>query len=473
MKRQKTIWLILLSGAMMLSCFYAISFFSLTGLGGRPFPMTTAAGVLAASALITRVLGYGGVRRIYLIFFHSAGFLLALAWLFSRYYQITAFLFSGPWVQDLALLHHVVMNWFVSILLILFAGVLWRSGIRLVTRPPDATEISHRFDVGLACLFFLLLVRLMASVKGWQDPHPGFAAGPMAAFLIFGFLAMGLVRTAFDSDASGSSAMYSTVIRAGTVLSAVLILLAVGAGVFLLFLPELQTVADAGAAMLKAAGLSVEDELKWLLRFLLLGGCRPNFQAPAPAGPPPATPNIPPVEEVGMWGVYLARAVFGLLLAVFAVVLGFFVYRICQWLLQKTSGKTPEPVSWNPLLFFLQVLARIRQFFQWLMLGLSSQPARSAYERLVIWGSRKGISHFRAETPREYGLRLAGRFPHVKREIMGIVGLHENVFYGGAALSGPEIAGIREDLKKIRRPALRRRLSLMGAFAWLLKGFWG
>lgn len=111
--------------------------------------------------------------------------------------------------------------------------------MRLWTKPTEQTIISHRFDLGLAFLLLLLLIKLVIVVKGGSIPMEPSSTESLLSFIILGLSSMGLVRIKSASQEEGVTYIKS----AGIVLSIIFITLMLGGGLFILFLPNLQTFA--------------------------------------------------------------------------------------------------------------------------------------------------------------------------------------------------------------------------------------
>ena len=143
-------------------------------------------------------------------------------------------------------LDRTTAGWFTLLLILLCVCILWFGEVQLWTKPTEQTIISHRFDLGLAALLLLLLIKLVIVVKDGSIPMGPSSSEFFLSFIILGLFSMGLVRTKSTSPENGVTYLKG----AGIVLSFMFITFMLGGGLFILFLPALQTVAEAGSNLL-------------------------------------------------------------------------------------------------------------------------------------------------------------------------------------------------------------------------------
>ena len=455
MKNRKNILLILSSAGMMLSCFYACTSFIFTSILQKPFPLPEAAAILFLATIITCVLNQQGWRRIYVIALHLLGLLCSSFWLSHRYYKLEFPFWRLSWVPEFFLLDRAIADWFTLILILLCVWILWFGGIRLWTKPTEQTIISHRFDLGLAFLFFLLLIKLVIVVKGGSISIESSSTESLISFILLGLFSMGLVRTksAFQEEA------VTYVKGAGVVLSFMFITLMLGGGLFILFLPTLQTVAEAGSNLLG----TMKESIGQILIAFAFSSFRPGqFGDKAP--------ELPFINRYGgdietIHYLFIGLA-FVILLFMVGIILPLFLtwfFAKLKWLILKLKwffAKTEEEKDkqgiWKLLLWVIYYVMNLF-FTLWIKILSSSDTSRTAeyvYKLLLRWGRLSGLKHTVSETPKEYGIRLGNRFPQIEKEIKLIIHLHDEAIYGCILPDDHQISRTRLALRRIRSPLL-------------------
>jgi len=450
MKYKKNILLVLSSGGMMLSCFYTCTAFILACLSHTPVSVSEAAGVLALATLITYCHHQRGWRRIHVFGIHVAGFIFSALWLCHRYYGIEAHFWRLGWIQEFFTLERGAAGWLVLISILLCVWVLWFLGRRLSTKPTDRTTISHRFDMGLAYFLALLLIKLLIAVKGGVVPVAHSSTKAIMAFIILGLFSMGLVRTRSESQTAGASYFKG----AGIVMSFTAITLMLGGGLFILFLPELQTLAETGADLLKTVTAPLGSVVVALIRFILESGVRRKLmQAPTGGGLSIIGQSR---EELGI----LHYLFIGIAIAILLAAGGFILYHLLKWLSKWLLSRTMEEIDrkgiWKLLLSCILAAKRVLSTL-WAKIFHppdTSCAADKFYRRLLRWGRFSGLHHAVYETPKEYGIRLGHRFPQIEKEIRLIIHVHDEAIYGCISPDDHQISHTRLALRRIRNPFL-------------------
>ena len=454
MKSRKDIVLVLFSGGMVLSCFDACTSFVLACISQKPVPLPEAAVILLGAGIITAIHNRRAWRRIYVTILHLTGFLLSCLWLCHGYYRLEFPFPALNRVLQFFLLERAATDWLTLIFILLCAGTLWLCGARLWIKPADRTTLSHRFDLGLAFLLFLLLIKLLIVVKGGLIPMEHSSTGSLPVFMILGLFSMGLVRMKGTSRA-GSGAYFR---GAGIILGFTLIAFMAGGGLFILFLPGLQTFADTGRDLFGTVIRPVERILIVLCRVFFESGVRRQF------GKAQGGNALPVINRSGETGF----GIFHYLLAGFTMAMllgmaGFIIYRLFKWLLSKIKrlfSKVPEEKdNKGPWEFFLLLLCSAINFFGAVRVKIFHNPdapcmAEKFYRRLLRWGRFSGLRHVVTETPKEYGIRLENRFPGVKKEIRYIIHMHDKAVYGCIFPDSRQISRARLALRKIHNPFL-------------------
>jgi hypothetical protein len=239
--------LILSSGGMILSAFYACTSFIFASISQKPLSLSDAGVILFMAALITSIHSQRGWHRIYIIGLHAWGLMFAILRLCHNYYRFESSFWLFRWVQEFLMLERPATSWFALILILFCIIILWYCGIRLVTRPTDQTTISHRFDTGLGLLLLLLVIKLVIATKGLAIPSEHSATRPIISFFILGLFSLGIVRNSRTSQVGGITYFKGI----GIAMTFTFIILMLGGGLFILFLPEFQNLAETSADLLK------------------------------------------------------------------------------------------------------------------------------------------------------------------------------------------------------------------------------
>jgi hypothetical protein len=453
MNDRKNILLLLSSGGMMLSCFYACTAFVLACLSHYPISLTIAAGILVLATIITHIHNQRGWRRIYVFGLHVGGFLLATLWLCYKYYGIETQFWHLAWIKEFIILDRGIAGWLGLILILLGIGILWFFGKRLGTQPTVRTTISHRYDLGLACFLILLLIKLIIAVKGAIVPFGHSSIKAMMTYITFGLFSMGLVHTQSDPQTTGASYFKGI----GIVMSFTTIALMLGGGMVILFLSDLQIVAERGSYLLKTLAKPMEQFLITLSHLFLTSGIRRK------AGKEPTGDLLPTINRSGGELGILHYLFIGISAAILLMIVAYIIYNLLKWipalikwLFTETKQEKDKPSLWRLLLSCILATKRIITNL-WARIfhpSDTSVTAEKFYRHLLRWGRLSGIDHVASETPQEYGIRLWHRFPRIEKEFRLIIKLHNEALYGCISPNSHQISRARHALKKIHAPSL-------------------
>jgi hypothetical protein len=449
MRTQKSVLLILSSGGMMLSPFYACTSFILACISQKPIPLSEAGVILFMATLITSIHSRRGWRRIYVIGLHILGLLFAFLRLCHNYYVLESPFWSFHWVQEFFMLERAAASWFVLVLILLCIWILWFCGIRLFTKPTDQTTISDRFDSGLGFIVLLLLIKLVIAVKGISIPLEHSATRPIIAFMILGLFSMGIVRNISPSQISGITYFKG----AGIAMTFTFIILMLGGGLFILFLPEFQNLAQTSADLLKTMTKPLGPIVVALIRFTLGKGWWGQSWEDAISDGPSATPQTS--GGAGVFEFMAACLIIGLIITIL-LGSGFLLYHLFNWFRSKTAEEKERGGIWKLLLSFIHAAKQLFSSLRGRILSGrdGSYTAERFYQNLLRWGRFSGLSHAVFETPKEYAIRLGHRFPQIEKELRQIVHLHDEAIYGCISPDSHQISRARLALRRIRNPLL-------------------
>jgi hypothetical protein len=452
MSRGGRIILFFSSGGMMLCWAYTLLAFLLTCFSQPALSLIDSAGILFSASIVSHWEAGKTRTRMTPIGIHLAGLLMSTLWLCHGYYGIKTAIWRPGWVGAFFSLERGVAAWFLLVLMVSFACALWFLGKRLAGHPPSRTTIHHRFDFGLACFLFLFLIKLLIAVKGGT-------IAPAHCFIRFFliFIVLGLFSMAAVNLHGGTRNNGATYIRGiGVVASFTVVILVFVGSLTMLFLPELQSMAETGAGLLKTLKEPLEMAIVALYRFSFSVG-RPHAQESGTGNPLPSTGV--PGKELGIFH-YLFIGFTILVLTMMAV---FLIYCFVKWLWSRIVALFSDEIAAGESLGIIDTLwLFFRGAWRLLMLRLkrvSGRPdplyaIKSVYLGLLRWGRSSGVPHQLSETPREYGMRLVGRFPRVKKEIEDIIHAHESVFYGNTLPNSHMATKAGKALKRMANPAL-------------------
>lgn len=449
MKPRKSILLLLSCGGMMLSCFNACTSFIFASTSPKPFPLPEATAILFLTTSITCIHNQKEWRWIYIIVIHLVGISCSSLWVYHRYYMPENPFWRFSWVSEILFIERAFAGWFTLFLILICICMLWFCGIRLWTKPTEQSVISHRFDLGLGLLLLLLLIKLIIVVKGGSIPTGPSSTDSLLSFIILGLFSMGIVRTKSASKEGG--VVY--IKGAGIVLSFMFITLVLGGGLFILFLPKLQTFAEVGSDMLGTMKEPIGRILIGLFRYK--PGSSVNGQS--------ERQELPYINQFGGDIGIFHYLFIGFGIAIMLYVVGFILHRLFKWVLSKfkwfiskTEKENNRQRIWQLLLL---LISSVNNLFSVLWIKIfsninTSSTAEYVFKLLLRWGRLSGLKHSVFETPKEYGFRLRDRFPQIDKEIKLIIHLHDAAIYGFTFPDSYQISCVKLAMKRIRSPRL-------------------
>ncbi len=449
MKGENRILLFLVCAGMELSYAYACTSFVTTAIFHHTFPFPEAVASFLAAALLTLFTDGRGWRVIFVLGFQSLLFIPAFFRMLDIFNSWSESFASLPLFKESSISPIDSAGYFIFLLIIAWIWVFWAGGVELARRPQDYSTVCSRFDRGLVAFFVLFLARFyLQAVQGIQvdEPTSGFLIFP---FLIFGLLAIGLVR----NQSAAQRDFLPGYQRIGVVLGFIVVILLVGAGLIFFCLPYLTVAAEGGYGILTVLSAPVVSVLFRILNWLF----GTDLTMPdEPAKPPVQHPSS---QWIAPWWLELLGQI---LAAVVVIILGLFVLAFVGLLLyfifQSLSGKTsldPEKPSPRRLLASIAAQLRALLLFFWRALVRNVQGRGGAillYTALRTWGRRSGLPHLLSETPTEYGLRLQRRFPLLAKEIELIVQAFNREIYGEIVLDEQQLATARSAWRQLASP---------------------
>lgn len=450
----RKVLLIVLCEGMLLSCVYAWACFLMPVAGKQPFPLLEGALILALATIITTVHRGRGWRIITVIVFHLAGFLMGASRMVYVHFEWPYSFWSGEWISTLPAQQGSFMGWLIIFLILFCAAALWIGGIRIALNPSGKTVIGSRFDLGLAFFLLLLLIQVLMMEKGMSLNHSGKSEFSFLAFFMFALLGLGMESSGNDGE-RGYMASYRGI---GVILSFVMLLILFGGGMVILFMPALTSAANLGHSLIKAVAGPVLPVMVYVLRVIMVKGCRRGVKMPPGDSKDEAGPDfsfsgvgVPGfLETILIWGSI------GLTLLLMAAMLLFAAWWLIRWLASR-SGVSENRLNLREMILRWMSLVKTLLLYLITRIPRRRQGKRGAgyhYAMLLNWGSHCGLTHTSTETPLEYGSRLLKHFPMLGRDIALIIDLFNQSVYGVIAPDAGHLTDARLAMKRLRRPAL-------------------
>ncbi len=364
--------------------------------------------------------------------FHVSGFFNQIAWL------------RGPWE---------VFQWLFFLLLLFFACVIWQRSSALAFHPLRTENVYNRFDFGIAAFFTLLIIKLLFAVKGesyFSHPKTALLFTP---YILFSLLAMGLVRNKNAAEKDYIPGFQ----KIGIILSFTALILFLGGGLAFFFYVPLTAGAENLSVVLKKGAAPLVPLLIAVIRFLFAPKHYKTNEETGTTGSLGKDMTIPdkPVEATGILADLLRWIPAGFLVLLLTAGVCLCVWFLMKYLLARTPAAKKEKTRRVSFYAWMEALKKLVGLFwkKGALLIRGHESAQELYVSLLAWGRHSGVSRRPVETPREYGRRLTGAFPLLKREISLIVELFNAEVYGEKMLNVTELKEGSKAWKQLKHPA--------------------
>lgn len=447
MKRESGILVFLVSAGMELCYLYAGVTFATTAIFHQPFPFLEAVGSFLIAAVLMLVANGRGWRVIYSVLLESLGFVPLFLRMVNVFHSWSSSFLNHTWLTDYFTNPNDAVEYFVMTLVIVWALVFWMSGVEFARRENDYATLGARFDRGLIVFFVLFLTKFYMQVALGIQVDESTAGFFIIPFLLASLLAIGLARNASAAQRDFMPG-YQTL---GVLLGFIVVILLAGTGLVFFFLPYLTLAAQKGNDVLTVVSAPLISMFFAISTFLFGADFGANSAPAESTSLPGSTAPLSIPSWLNFLGTLLVWGVGILVALVFIAIVGGLLFSIFQWLFSKTPVDPNRPASRNLFAGFVEAMrALFRLFFRKIK---DQREAVRLYVALRTWGSRSGSPHSFDETPSEYGLRLAQRFPMFANEIGLIVDAFNRVVYGELVLSESQMVAARSGWRGMASPA--------------------
>ena len=452
MKREKGVLLFLVIVGMELSWRYAWANFLTTSVLHQPFPFPEAIGAFGLAAGLTLLSKGKGWRIIYILGIQVFCFVLVALRIVYAFNTSSYSFLSQTWLIEFFNTPKSPLQWLNLILILFLTLMLWIGGVTFARRSTAYATLCSRFDLGIAAFALLFMTKFLLLVKGGiqiDDPISQLLFPP---FFIFSLLAIGLIqnRKATQRDFLPG---YQGI---GVILSFTVLVILLGAGLVLFFLPYLTLAAEKGYGIIKTAAMPFGPILISVLRFIFMRGTIRSENSSSPSTGSQGNPVSP--TESSWWMDLLEKIlswVFGGLIGlVILLMTGLALFFLFRWLLSRTRiSQKRHSTRYSILLWVERLRLLLLSWLQRIRTGVKRyKGAVHVYTALLSWGRHSGLPHFLSETPMEYGLRLKARFPSLKGEIELIIEAFHQEVYGEIILDERQLALPRSAWRRLRSP---------------------
>lgn len=431
MSESKNRLLILFGGCTAFLWRYAWINFITVSVLDRAFPFLWAVVFFWSSFFITFVTSGRGRRVIVLVLSHLLGFSLATFGTLHCLYDIQTGVLH-PWIGAFFSRPRELIEW---LMLFLFMGMpllFWAGGVLLAKRKAQYTGQCARLDIGITFFFLLFLMKFLVRFQDGIIISDEISIRLFYPFLIFGLAGVALSKNKGSVDKEFLLHHKGT----GIVLTFTTVLLVFITGFSLLFMPLMNTAAEAGYGIFTIVAKPLGGFFVRILRFLFLGS-RARSSTGSSGGVEDNT--VIPLSEADAAGGLFERIVHFLLIGIL-IAIGIGLVVVVLWFLvrkllsrtESTKGKE-QRLGLSELLNLLK--ARLNRFFT----AVSSFFRRllrrysgigEIYLSFLRWGRRGGMERRKNETPEEYRLRLLSVYPFVEKEITNVTRSFIQDYYG-------------------------------------------
>ncbi|MCK5162747.1 MAG: hypothetical protein KAQ72_03470 [Desulfobacula sp.] len=353
-------------------------------------------------------------------------------------------------------------EWYKTILIAGMICLFWYKGAKLSVRQMSYKTICNYFDLGIAFLFLLLLIKLLIRFKAGILVQESLTLYSMWIYFFFGLTAVFLSR-----NTGTRKKYYLKGFRAyGVLITVFIVLLFCGIGTVFILLPLLTSFAETGYVILKQAAGPLSPYLIAILKFIFSPRSHPGDHRISPQNQNIPDPNFTLMPGQTGWTDHLFFSGF---LAIFflicVLIIGYIAYMIFKFLMSK---QPLEPVDKKKGVLFSRLICWLIFLFNSFKIAFLAftekiEDAEKGFVKLTAWGRKSGMPKLQNETPVEYAKRLQQQFVPLENEIRTIVHAFHLEIYGEVRLDQTKISQMVKALKTIHSPSF---------WSMRIKSFW-
>ena len=405
--------------------------------------------LFSMAAFLTRLGRRCRWRPIQVLGFQLTGLVITGLWTAKAFYYRSAPLWQTDWLIDFFNRPKDLPAWMLLIFVLGYTMVFWAAGIRYALQAKSYTRACSRFDRGLMAFFGLFIVKLIMQARLGIQSQESIAVLLVFPFFLFSLTEIGLARSHRDRQPTEYLAGYTAV---GVLASFTLGALIIGSSIFMFFLPYLKMASAVGYDLMQSAARPLAPILVAIVKFIFSrAGSGPveRFILPdSGGGLAPAAPDswLVLVQKILVYGGALLLLVLGVALV------GLGIRYLLRWLFSPPAGGEENRGRRNVLYWWQLMRAILIAVYEWILRTGSKQSALEFYAALRRWGRHSGLPQASNETPLEFGMRLATRFPKLKTEILLIVEMLQQEVYGEYFLSAQQILATRQAWQMLHSP---------------------
>ncbi|MEJ2165038.1 MAG: hypothetical protein P8X90_05880 [Desulfobacterales bacterium] len=451
MNKPPAVFLFVSGSGAELTWLYAWASFVLFSFFQRLYPLPEALGTFILAAFLTLYRRRRSRRMIQIIGLHLIGLVCTGLWVVHVFFYRSASFWNFNWLTDFFNRPRDHFEWFLLIFVLGYTVMFWASGVRFALQERSYFYACTRFDRGVAAFFCLFLIKLLLHAQMGVQIQYSITVWLIFPFFIFSLTEIGLTRNqGHDLQKAYLSGYHAVGVFAGFSIGALIL----GAAVFLLFLPYLKSASMVGYHLIKSAAAPLAPILIAVIKFIF---GHANF-APQDSGLSPSAGSAgqPPAETPGAWMLLIQKILLwggGLLLLVLGIAVGCLtLWYLMRWLFIKRCGADEKREQVNLLRWWIRLKTLLLACYEWLLRTGTKRSALDFFAALRRWGRYSGIPQAFNETPMEYGVRLASRFPQLKSDILLIIEMLQWEVYGESTLSSKQILSIQKAWQTLHSP---------------------
>ncbi len=407
------------------------------------FPLGTACTGFFSALFLSSFYRGKGSRRIWVVLGHITGLGM----------MIMAAIVSGKgWT---ALSDAGVYQWYQIILISIVVSLFWYKGAKLPGRDLSYRTVCNYFDLGIALIFLLLMIKLLVWFKGGVLIQESFTAFLTGGYFLFGLTAIFLSRITVRQEKK-----YLKGFRVvGALVTATIVFLFMGLGIILILMPFMTAVAESGYLALTDVSASLSPYFISMLRYLFSRSNPLPDQPVSQQGQTDSGLDYHFIPGQDIWAGHLLMYVILALFFLMGIYLaGYLAYKLYQFLMAKPSngslGKQNSHLLSRLINWILALFMVLK--IKVLTANKKGETAEKGFARLVSWGRKSGIPKMRNETPAEYAGRLEKQFMPLGKDIKTIVHALHLEIYGEVPLDQTKILGVARALKTLHSPSFWR-----------------